>query len=139
MTIFQFIVSACTGVAVGKKQKQKKGTRNTSAIAFIAVPERPSDQRDAGSVSPRRRFERMQPMDKMYDAKRAERVRDTMALRATEEPRLIKLMTTPQRKETMTALRGMGKFGETCRVEIAMVRFATINVVLCRCSIDTET
>ena len=36
-----------------------------------------------------------------------------MAFRATAEPRLIKLMTTPQRNETMTALRGMGKFGET--------------------------
>ena len=44
-----------------------------------------------------------------------------MALRATEEPRLIRLMTTPQRKETMTALRGMGKFGETCRIRIARI------------------
>ena len=122
MTIFQFIVSACTGVAVGKKQKMKKGTRNTSAIALIAVPARPSDQRDGGSVSPRKRFERMQPMDKMYEHKRAERVRDMMALRATEEPRLIRLMMTPKRKETMTALRGMGKFGETCGVGMARVR-----------------
>ena len=40
-------------------------------------------------------------------------VRETMALRATEEPRLIKLMTMPQRKETMTAFRGIGKLGET--------------------------
>ena len=36
-----------------------------------------------------------------------------MALRATDEPRLIRLITTPKRKETMTALRGMGKLGET--------------------------
>ena len=43
-------------------------------------------------------------------------VRETMALRATEEPRLIRLMTTPKRNETMTALRGMGNFGETCRI-----------------------
>ena len=36
-----------------------------------------------------------------------------MALRATAEPRLMRLMTMPKRKETMTALRGMGKLGET--------------------------
>ena len=40
-------------------------------------------------------------------------MRETMALRATDEPRLIRLITTPKRKETMTALRGMGKLGET--------------------------
>lgn len=40
-------------------------------------------------------------------------VRETMALRATEEPRLMRLRTTPQRKETIRALKGMGKFGET--------------------------
>ena len=28
----------------------------------------------------------------------------------------MRLMTTPKRKETMTALRGMGKLGETCGV-----------------------
>ena len=49
-------------------------------------------------------------------------VREMMALRATAEPRLIKLMTTPKRKETMTALRGMGKFGETCRIVCRRIR-----------------
>lgn len=49
-------------------------------------------------------------------------MRDTIALRATEEPRLIRLMTMPKRKETMTALRGMGKLGETCRVVSGRVR-----------------
>ena len=116
MTMFQFIVSGCTGVAVGKKQNTKKGTRNTSAMMLIAVPARPSDQRDGGSASPRIRLDRMQPMDKMYEPNRAERVRDTMALRATLEPRLMRLMTMPKRKDTMTALRGMGKFGETCGI-----------------------
>ncbi len=45
-----------------------------------------------------------------------------MALRATEEPRLTRLMTMPKRKETTTALRGMGKFGETCSIMIGRVR-----------------
>ncbi len=49
-------------------------------------------------------------------------VREMMALRATAEPRLIRLMTTPKRKETMTALRGMGKFGETYIIVAASVR-----------------
>lgn len=37
----------------------------------------------------------------------------TMALRATAEPRLIREMTTPQRKETKTAFKGMGNVGDT--------------------------
>lgn len=36
-----------------------------------------------------------------------------MALRATAEPRLMRLMMMPQRRETRTAFRGMGKAGET--------------------------
>lgn len=50
-------------------------------------------------------------------------VREMMALRATAEPRLIRLMTMPKRKETMTALRGMGKLGETCEVLASEIRF----------------
>ena len=60
-----------------------------------------------------------------------------MALRATEEPRLIRLMTTPQRKETMTALRGMGKFGETCRVEIARINLCCLDEFVYRSLIET--
>ena len=50
-------------------------------------------------------------------------VREMMALRATAEPRLIRLMTMPQRKETMTAFRGMGKLGETCGGLARRVRY----------------
>ena len=60
-----------------------------------------------------------------------------MALRATEEPRLIRLMTTPQRKETMTALRGMGKFGETCRIGIARINWCCFDELVCRSLIET--
>lgn len=65
MTMFQFIVSGRTGVAVGKKQKIKKGTKKTRAMMFIAVPARPRDQRAGGRGSWRRRLERMQPMERM--------------------------------------------------------------------------
>lgn len=41
-------------------------------------------------------------------------VREMIALRATAEPRLVRLMITPQRKETITAFRGIGKLGDTC-------------------------
>ena len=41
-------------------------------------------------------------------------VRETMALRAVVEPRLISEMTTPERKETRIALRGMGRLGGIC-------------------------
>lgn len=49
-------------------------------------------------------------------------VREMMALSATAEPRLMRLMTMPKRKETMTALRGMGKLGETCGSSARAVR-----------------
>ena len=61
-----------------------------------------------------------------------------MALRATEEPRLIRLMTMPKRKETMTALRGMGKFGETCGVVIGRLDRAVVNWVLCCILVETK-
>ena len=38
----------------------------------------------------------------------------------------MRLMTTPKRKETMTALRGMGKFGETCGVRVVRVRLCAV-------------
>lgn len=41
-------------------------------------------------------------------------VSEMMALSATAEPRLMRLMMTPKRKETMIAFNGMGKLGETC-------------------------
>lgn len=50
-------------------------------------------------------------------------VREMMALRATAEPRLIRLMTMPKRKETMTAFRGIEKLGETCGISAKGVRF----------------
>ena len=40
-------------------------------------------------------------------------VKETMALRATLEPRLMRAMTTPKTMETMTALRGMFQPGLT--------------------------
>lgn len=57
-------------------------------------------------------------------------VRETMALSATAEPRLMRLMTMPKRKETTTALRGMGKFGETCGSSARQLEFHTVNKVL---------
>ena len=65
MTMFQFMVFASTGVAVGKKQKTKKGTRKIRAMILIAMPARPKDQRAGGSGSRRRRLERMQPMERI--------------------------------------------------------------------------
>ena len=53
-----------------------------------------------------------------------------MALRATDEPRLIRLITMPKRKETMTALRGMGKLGETYGQLADIQKFGAINKVL---------
>lgn len=43
----------------------------------------------------------------------AEMVRETMALRATEEPRLIRAIITPKASETQRALRGMFQPGLT--------------------------
>ena len=43
-------------------------------------------------------------------------VRDTMAFRATEEPRLISAMKMPKPSETQRALRGMFQPGRTCGI-----------------------
>lgn len=40
---------------------------------------------------------------------------DRIALRASVEPRLLRLMMTPKRKGMMTALMGIGNFEETWR------------------------
>ncbi len=46
-------------------------------------------------------------------------VRETMAFRATEEPRLIREMATPKPNETHTALRGMFQPGWTYVIFLA--------------------
>ena len=51
-------------------------------------------------------------------------VREMIALSATAEPRLMRLMTMPKRKETTTALRGMGKLGETCGSSARVIRLS---------------
>lgn len=107
MAIFQFIVLASTGVAVGKKQKTKNVERNPSAIALITKPQRPRVKADGGSGSRRSRFRKMQPIESIYELSNADIVRETIALRATLEPRLIREIATPHAKETTTALRGM--------------------------------
>ena len=108
MTTFQFIVSGCTGLETGKKQKMKKGTRKINAMMLIGTPALPKDQRDDGSCSRLRRFESIQPIERIYDARSADSVMETIALRAAEEPRLSRLIRTPHAKETTTALRGIG-------------------------------
>ncbi len=48
-------------------------------------------------------------------------VRETMALRATLEPRFMRAMATPKTKETTTALRGMFQPGLTCVIVSSFV------------------
>ena len=114
MAMFQFIVVAVTGRLVGKKAKMKKEKRKQSAMTLIAMPHRPSEKRAGGSGSRRRRLANMQPMESMYELSSAVMVRETIALRATLEPRLIRAMAIPKPRDTMTALRGMFHPGLTC-------------------------
>ena len=60
-------------------------------------------------------------MDSMYELRRADMVKDTMALRATLDPRLIRAMTTPKIIDTMTALSGMFHLGLTCSMSLAKI------------------
>ena len=83
-------------------------------MALTPTPQRPSEKRAGGSGSPRRRLAKMLPMESMYELRRADMVKDTMALRATLDPRLMRAMTTPKTMDTMTALRGMFHPGLTC-------------------------
>ena len=65
IAIFQFIVVAVTGRAVGKKQKTKNEIRKIRAVILIAMPHLPRENFDGGNGSRRKRFERTQPMDTM--------------------------------------------------------------------------
>ena len=44
---------------------------------------------------------------------RADSVRERIALRATEDPRLIKEITMANRNDTTMAFKGIGKLGDT--------------------------
>ena len=90
-------------------------------MTLMAIPQRPSEKRAGGNGSPRRRLAKMHPMDSKYELRRADMVRDTMALRATLDPRLISAMTTPKMMDTMTALSGMFHPGLTCFMSLAII------------------
>ncbi len=113
MAIFQFIVVASTGVAIGKKQKTKKMNKNARAIALIAKPQRPRVKTEGGNGSPRHLFKKMQPMERIYELSNADIVKETIAFSATLEPRLMSEIATPNTKLITTALRGMFQPGLT--------------------------
>jgi hypothetical protein len=107
MTIPQFMVSASTGIAIGKKAKTNIGSRNAMEAMLIAIPYFPSDQRRAGSGSPLHLLCMRQPIVTMYEDISDEIVIELIALRATGDPMLIMDTIATIRNETMIALSGM--------------------------------
>ena len=114
IAIFQFMVSAVGLLSVGLKQKMKKLNKKAMARQLHGMPHLPSEKREGGSGSLRRRRVMKQPMERKYEDRSADMVREAMALRAAADPRLRRAMTTPNAMLTETALRGMFQPGETC-------------------------
>lgn len=74
---------------------------------LTAIPYRPSDQRRAGSGSPRNRLYIRQPIVRIYDDINDEIVMELIALRATVEPILISETSATITSDTMIALSGI--------------------------------
>ncbi len=91
----------------------KKGTKNTNAITLITPPALPRLHLDGGSGSPLNRFERIHPMQRIYEDISATKVSERIALNAASEPRLIREMIIPPINDTTIALTGMGNRGFT--------------------------
>ena len=64
IAIFQFIVSAVGLLSVGLKQKIKKLKRKAMAMQLHAMPHLPSEKREGGRGSLRRRRVMKQPMER---------------------------------------------------------------------------
>ena len=65
MAIFQFIVSGVGSLALGKKQKMKKLIKKTIEVQLQAIPHFPSEKREGGMGSRRKRLVMKQPMERM--------------------------------------------------------------------------
>lgn len=81
--------------------------------SLIAAPHRPKLQRAAGSGSFRQRLIRTQVIETMYEDRRAAVPREAIALKAVDEPMLIKERRIVIRKETITEFNGISQPGRT--------------------------
>lgn len=107
MILDQFIVAAVTGVASGQNSKNHNANRGSTAIIFMSNPYLPNDHLHGGSGSPYRRRHIIQPIVTMYDVRIATLPSELMALRATEEPKLMHARSEETTKETATAWIGI--------------------------------
>ena len=89
----QLAVSVVTGVLTGKQLKTMMKPAYRNAKALMGRAKRPRLQRARGSSSPLMRLSRTQPMDIMYVDMSARRDRETIMLKASVEPRLIRQRT----------------------------------------------
>ena len=107
------MVAASTGVASGKNENTKIGSKKQIAPTLTAIPYRPRVQRRLGSGSPRILFARRHPIVIIYEETSDEMVRVIMALSAAVEPMLMSESNIVTTSDTMTAFKGMFHPGVT--------------------------
>jgi hypothetical protein len=109
----QFMVLGSTGVAMGKKLQTNSMKRKQRAPILMAIPYRPSVHFRGGSGSPRRRLDKTQPIQSVYEVRRLPPLRVNSAFRAAVDPILMSESRTVTTTEIMTALRGIFQPGVT--------------------------
>lgn len=114
ITEAQFIFSGVTGVDNGQNAKKPTGKRKIKAAILIAKPYLPSVHLRAGSFVPYKRRHTMQLIVMKYEMRSDTPPSELMALRATEDPKLMQERRHVTTKETRTARTGRFHPGVTC-------------------------
>src|SRR5690242_857817 len=111
-------MSTAVGLGViGKNEKIKATTRNTSARSLTRPPHLPRLQRRGSNGSPRRRLSLTHPIEMMYENMSAALEMETIALRVTSDPKLIQARTSDDPRQTNRAFTGMSQPGLTCSIQ----------------------
>lgn len=115
MAILQFIVSGDNpAFASGKNVKTYMSKRKHTAPMLMGRPALPRLQRRGGSSMPRARLMATHEIEIVYEVSSAPTLSETMALKATVLPRLMRESRQVMMKETAMAFNGMSQPGRTC-------------------------
>ena len=95
------------------KEKAMLNIKNANATLLIRDPHLSNDQGRGSSSSLRKRFNRMAPMDIIYEKRRPALERLMIAFKATSEPKLRAEMRSDTTRTTMRELTGISQLGRT--------------------------
>jgi hypothetical protein len=117
--ILQFMNAGVGFGSSGKKDQTKVKTRKTSEAMLSGRPNLPRSKRRGSSCSLRHRFNAMQEIEHIYDARIATSESEAMLLKATVEPMLMRASRQDTMQETRTALTGISHPGGTWEVQVS--------------------